>query len=147
MRWAVRMSIVARLATRVFKSGGERPLCMREISGSIPGFSAFFSHICHWWQKTRKPLRNLKEMKLERNATVFDTYRPFLCLPIRGGHSCKVNNKRHGNLIFFVIFYFCNSYCGLRKNNRDREVHNASWHYWILVCKGSKLSCVVWALT
>ena len=26
---------------------GERPLCMREISGSIPGFSTFFSHICH----------------------------------------------------------------------------------------------------
>ena len=44
-------------------------------------------------------------MKLERNATVFDTYRPFLCLPIRGGHSCKVNNKRHGNLIFFVTFF------------------------------------------
>ena len=38
-------------------------------------FSSF--HICHWWQKTRKPLRNLKEMKLERNVTVFDTYRPF----------------------------------------------------------------------
>ena len=146
MRWAVRMSIVARLATRVFKWESARFACGR-YRDRYPDSPLFFSHICHWWQKTRKPLRNLKEVKLERNVTVFDTYRQFLCLPIRGGHSCKVNNKRHGNLIFFVIFYFCNSYRGLRKNNRDREIHNASWHYWILVCKGSKLSCVVWALT
>ena len=58
----------------------ERLLRMREVPGSIPDSPPFFFsffHICHWWQKTRKPLRNLKEMKLERNVTVFDTYRPF----------------------------------------------------------------------
>ena len=41
-------------------------------------------------------------MKLERNVTVFDTYRPSRL--IRGGHSGKVNNKRHANFIFFFFF-------------------------------------------
>ena len=80
--WAFRRTIFTRVFIYVAVAGElaqvvERLLRMREVPGLIPGFFFFFFHICHWWQKTRKPLRNLKEMKLERNVTVFDTYRPF----------------------------------------------------------------------
>ena len=96
LRWykirEVRWVVKGKINEHCCKTGGafrrrelaqvvERLLRMREVPGSIPGFSTFFFffffHICHWWQKTRIPLRNLKEMKLERNVTVFDTYRPF----------------------------------------------------------------------
>ena len=73
-------------------------------------------------------------MKLERNVTVFDTYRPFfywiwrrvsetnMRRTFRQGKQQKTR-KLH---LFLLFFFFCNSYRGLRKNNRDREVPNAS---------------------